>query len=277
MYDVISKVGESKVQHGKYNNRVYLMKLSAGDFPGIINELEYIALSKEYTKIFAKVPEYAKEKFLENGYVMEASIPGFYGNNKSAYFFGKFITEERKHLLKPELARDVLETARSKSNINPVSYLGKDFKIELCRESDINEMTEVYRTVFKTYPFPIHSKKYIFNTMNQNITYFSIKHKGKIVSLSSAERDKESLSVEMTDFAILPEYRGKRFSLKLLTMMEHYVKKLNYRTSYTIARSYSYGMNITFSRNGYIYNGTLVQNTNISGKIESMNVWYKPL
>jgi len=34
-------------------------------------------------------------------------------------------------------------------------------------------------------------------------------------------------------------------------------------------------MNITFSRMGYRYSGTLLNNTNISGRLESMNVWYK--
>ena len=48
-------------------------------------------------------------------------------------------------------------------------------------------------------------------------------------------------------------------------------------TAYTIARAISFGMNITFAKNGYKYSGTLKNNTNISGKLESMNVWYKYL
>jgi hypothetical protein len=36
-------------------------------------------------------------------------------------------------------------------------------------------------------------------------------------------------------------------------------------------------MNITFARAGYRYAGTLVNNTQICGQLESMNVWYKPL
>ena len=48
-------------------------------------------------------------------------------------------------------------------------------------------------------------------------------------------------------------------------------------TAYTIARSLSYGMNITFARQGYRFGGTLTNNTEISGAIESMNVWYRSL
>jgi hypothetical protein len=47
------------------------------------------------------------------------------------------------------------------------------------------------------------------------------------------------------------------------------------KTLYTIARSHSAGMNITFAKKGYLFGGTLINNTDISGKIESMNVWYK--
>jgi hypothetical protein len=36
-------------------------------------------------------------------------------------------------------------------------------------------------------------------------------------------------------------------------------------------------MNATFAKAGYSFGGTLINNTNISGDIESMNVWYKNL
>ncbi|MFW5803052.1 MAG: hypothetical protein ACOCWJ_03955 [Verrucomicrobiota bacterium] len=49
------------------------------------------------------------------------------------------------------------------------------------------------------------------------------------------------------------------------------------RTAYTIARALSPGMNITVARCGYTFAGTLTNNTNISGQIESMNIWHKSL
>jgi len=36
-------------------------------------------------------------------------------------------------------------------------------------------------------------------------------------------------------------------------------------------------MNITFAKQGYQYAGCLVNNSNICGSIESMNVWYRQL
>ena len=81
----------------------------------------------------------------------------------------------------------------------------------------------------------------------------------------------------MTDFATLPEYRGRHLATALLRRMEQQVKQRGIQTAYTIARAVSYGMNITFAKTGYAFAGTLANNTNICGNLESMNVWYKHL
>ncbi len=137
------------------------------------------------------------------------------------------------------------------------------------------KMAEIYRRVFATYPFPIHDPEYLQSTMHGATVYFGVWKDGKIAALSSAEMDPRSGSVEMTDFATLPEYRGNGLALFLLQKMEEEMKSRGIRSLYTIARAYSFGMNITFARNGYRFGGTLTNNTNICGNLESMNVWYK--
>lgn len=138
-------------------------------------------------------------------------------------------------------------------------------------------MQEVYKKVFQTYPFPIHDTSYLFKTMNNNVDYFCIENDKKIIALSSAEKDENNAYAEMTDFATLPDWRGHGFALILLNKMERSMKKQGITTTFTIARSASPGMNITFAKAGYDYAGRLKNNTNISGKIESMNIWYKKL
>lgn len=81
----------------------------------------------------------------------------------------------------------------------------------------------------------------------------------------------------MTDFATLPDWRGHGLAAPLLFHMENEIGKKGIKTAYTIARSASAGMNITFAKLGYCYAGRLKNNTNISGSIESMNIWYKPI
>ena len=59
--------------------------------------------------------------------------------------------------------------------------------------------------------------------------------------------------------------------------MEEDVLKEGINLAYATARSLSYPVNTIFTRGGYFYGGTLVNNANICGSFESLNVWYKPL
>jgi RimJ/RimL family protein N-acetyltransferase len=81
----------------------------------------------------------------------------------------------------------------------------------------------------------------------------------------------------MTDFATSRHHAGNNLSMLLLNHMEHEMKRQGISTLYTIARLLSLPMNKTFLRSGFTYSGTLRNNTNISGRIESMNLYYKRL
>lgn len=275
MNDIIEYIGDSLVQHGKYNDRIYLMKLSRNDISGIIKQLDKIALDKGYSKVSVKVPEYAKESFLHNGYVEEAFIPRFYNAYENGYFLGKFFSEKRGAGDKTGRINEVLEAARLKGTKGRPIELESGFNYKIIEPSEASQLVEVYKTVFETYPFPIHDSEYILTTMKRNVTYFGIWEDNRIAAVSSAETDIESQNAEMTDFAVLPQYRGKNFAGYLLKMMEEEIIRKNMKVTYTIARATSFGMNITFAKEGYRFGGTLINNTNICGCFESMNVWYK--
>lgn len=142
---------------------------------------------------------------------------------------------------------------------------------------DAENMSRIYKAVFPTYPFPITRPQYLIETMHSHIVYFGAEYDHHLAALASSEMNSDNQNVEMTDFATLPRYRGRNLSVVLLKKMESVMQNQGIKTAYTIARAVSAGMNITFAKAGYIYSGTLVNNTNISGNIESMNVWYKTL
>ena len=278
MYDLITNLGNSVIQHGTFNDRIYLMKLSRDDFPDILPKLDSLVSQNGYTKIFAKVPDFAKDTFLNEGYELEAQIPGFYSGIQRAYFLGKYFSPERKQIQNSDTIHDVLAAAHTKASAKLQGYpLPDDYTSRQCERADILEISELYKNVFETYPFPIHDSDYILKTMQDNVTYFGVWNNKRLISIASTEMDLRSENVEMTDFATLPDYLGKGLSVYLLNRMENYVKTIGLKTTYTIARSLSYGMNITFAKMGYTYSGTLKNNTNISGSLESMNVWYKLL
>ncbi len=277
MNDRIETLGRSRIQHGKYNNRIYLMKLSRSDLPEILPRLDRLARNRSYSKVFAKVPKSAKTPFCRQGYRVEAIIPNFYREEEDVIFFGKYLEGDRQREQKPELVNKVLAAAKAKARSDMAPPLPKPFRLKRADQRDAPAMAGVYRQVFATYPFPIHEPDYLKRTMEENVAYFGLWHGEQLVALSSAEMDLAGQNAEMTDFATLPDYRGKGLATFLLAAMETDLNTLGIKTAYTIARAYSYGMNITFSRNGYSFSGTLTNNTNIFGGLESMNVWYKTL
>ena len=168
---------------------------------------------------------------------------------------------------------NVINTALSKEKSLNFT-LPPEYSIRKCKKYDVKQMADLYQKTFDTYPFPIHNHEYLLKTMEDNVVYFGIFKEDEVVALSSAEIDYDYLNVEMTDFATLPKFCGNGLSSHLLMKMDKEMKASGIRTAYTIARASSYGMNIVFAKCGYEYCGRLVNNTNISGNIESMNVWY---
>jgi putative beta-lysine N-acetyltransferase len=252
------------------------MKLSKNDCPDIIYKLEKLALEKGYSKIFAKVPASAKDEFEKNDYLSEAYIPMFFSGCEDVYFMGKYFAASRMVNDRYEEINKILHIARSKAE-EIKSDLPAEFCFKICDKSHVSQIAKVYKRVFETYPFPIYDPQYITKIIDENFIYYSIWENKKIVALSSSEMDISSQNVEMTDFATLPEYRGNGFAFYLLQKMEDEMRKRNMKTAYTIAKAVSYGVNIIFSKMGYKYSGTLLNNTNISGSLQSMNLWYKSL
>ena len=275
MNDRVTLIENSIVQHGKNNDRIYLMKLSREDFPSIIGRLDELAKEERYSKIFAKVPAYAKDEFKKNGYLVEASIPRFFNGKEDVYFLGKYFDESRMLENRIEEINEILNVAGSKKEEETEFFLPSGFECKICNKSHIYQMADLYKKVFDTYPFPIFDPWYINKTMDENFIYSSIWENDLIVALSSSEMDIDSKNVELTDFATLPEYQGNGFAIYLLNNMEKEMQKRKIRTAYTISRAVSFGINIIFAKMGYKYSGTLLNNTNISGNFESMNVWYK--
>jgi putative beta-lysine N-acetyltransferase len=234
------------------------------------------AADEGHSKIFAKIPESAIKSFLEAGFRKEARVPGFFDGREAAAFMGYYLDPERRREADPGTLDDILELSR-KQPASVITPPENGASLGTCSAGDAEEMADIYRKVFPTYPFPIHDPGYLRETMESHVIYFGATARGRLVALSSSEMDMDAKNVEMTDFATLPDWRGNRLGIHLLTLMEKAVMAKRIKTAYTIARAASPGMNITFARLGYQYGGRLVNNTNISGRIESMSIWYKSI
>lgn len=275
--DKVAILHGAEIQHGDLNRRIYLMKIGSADPVRLIPALRELARECGYTKIFARLPAARAEPFIEAGYEEEARIPHYYNGAEDGLFLSLFLDPDRSRLVDREELDNVLELARARAGAGNSKALLAGAELRSCTEADADEMSRIYRKVFPSYPFPIDDPAYLLKTMRTNVAYYGVEIDGNLTALASAELDRVGSNVEMTDFATLPEWLGNGFAAHLLEFMECEMRKRNIQTACTIARAVSAGMNITFSKLGYEFGGRLKNNTNISGQIESMNIWYRPL
>ena len=275
MTDKIEYIGKTVIQHGKGNNRVYLMKLDMlSDKLQIIDYIGKLCREEGYTKSFVKIRASDFPLFFLRGYRMEAYIPDFFRNNDDCIFACRYFSEERALFAEIENGENLVSLLAVNENKRGKRKADK-FSEQKAVESDAEQLAGFYSSSFPNYPFPLSDSEYVLKTMKSNVDYFIIRDKGRIIAASSAEIDSSEINAEMTDFAVNPEYRGAGLAGMLLAVMEKHLKTGPVKTLYTIARLNSPAMNAVFMKSSYKYSGTLVNNTNISTGIESMNVWYK--
>ncbi len=278
MPDTMEKLGRSLIQHGPDSDRIYLIKLDPADVATIVTQLEASAQRNDYGKIFCKVPVPAAETFIHAGYHEEARIPKFFDGRMDVAFMSRFRKSERAQVSgeQQKTIEQTLAVAEKKRESQAVATESAH-QIRQLEQNDTPQLAALYRTVFPSYPFPIFDEAYLRETMTTHIRYFGAFEGDRLIAAASAETDPEARNAEMTDFATEPSHRGQGLAVTLLGAMEIDMKKAGFATLYTIARAVSVGMNVTFARCGYYFGGTLMNNTQISGGIESMNVWYKNL
>jgi len=275
--DSMIRMPGALLQHGPSSDRVYLMKLASPDVPRIIRFMEQLASTKGYSKLFAKVPEQAEGWFRAQGFKVEARVPGMFNGSQDGCFMAKYPKRERSVISSPKLVQKVLKTAREQ-DLQSGQSLPEGWKIDAMTPDDAKTMADLYSRVFESYPFPIHDPEYLRSTMDSHVRYFGVRDDaGRLTALASAEMDCSAGNVEMTDFATLEDARGKGLASILLAHMEKEMAGAGISAAYTIARAHATGMNIVFARQGYAFAGTLPNNTQIKGDLESMNVWYKHL
>jgi putative beta-lysine N-acetyltransferase len=274
-HDTIVHWGNSIIQHGHFNNRVYVIRLDPRDIDGILQYIENLAVKEGYTKIFVKVPESASERFSDNGYITEAKVPCFYKGSEAALFMAKYSDPSRQIMTQPAIIADVRKVSESHAGSMMPQILPPGFSLMPAQVTDANDIAALYRLVFETYPFPIFDPEFIVESMQGHVQYYIIKNTHTLAAVASCEIDWDNRNVEVTDFATNPLFRGRGFASALLAAMEDNMRTRGIFLTYTIARAGFQPINLVFASAGYQFGGVLPNNTNICGSMESMNVWYK--
>lgn len=194
-----------------------------------------------------------------------------------AIFCARFPDPSRAEMKDADAIRDVLSVAKARGEKSEICTFPDDLVIEEAVPRDAEQIAALFGEVFETYPFPVGDPRFLRDMMEENTRYFFVASGERVAAASSAEMDPVTKSVEMTDFATLPAYRGMGLCTQLLQRMEREMAESGYKVAYTIARAAFYPINITFAKSGYLYGGTLCNNTQICGSFESMNIWFRLL
>ena len=275
--DTVETLHGSLIQHGSYNDRIYLMRFNSDDVDQLLAALDELALGRGYGKIFAKIPATIWPRFKTAGYASEAQVPRFFHGRIDARFGAKYFAPHRRRV--DDMAALLRWTGPTENE--PVRHHDaiavKPPNIISCSPSDAEEIAALYHRVFKSYPFPIQQPAHIRQMMQEGVRYFCVRERGGIAAVAAAEIDRTYDNTEMTDFATLPQWRGRGLAAHLLNYMDRETGRAGLKTAYTIARAESPGMNIVFRNCGYRFAGLLRNNTQIAGALRSMTVWYKHL
>lgn len=211
--------------------------------------------------------------FTEAGFCIEGKIDGFF-KGKDAYCVSYFIDSKRK-IADDSVQKDMLINQCLKMHSKYSVSNALPYSIRTATQKDIGEIVSLFSTVFSTYPTPVYDEDYLKQTMNGKILYKVAELEGKIIGIASADMDIENMNAEMTDCATYSEYRGKGVLSNIIYELELELKNRNFITLYSLSRAINMGINMVLCKHEYKYAGRLINNCNICGAFEDMNIWIK--
>ncbi|ADV49014.1 putative beta-lysine N-acetyltransferase [Cellulophaga algicola DSM 14237] len=278
MFDTIEKIEGAVLRHGKTHSRLYLTQSTKNNWDSLIPKMKDIAHEKKYDKIISKVPEQAIEIFESNGFHIEAKIPGLYNGITTGYFLAEYLNENRcqndKQALKTIASVKAIAQAAKSSSEEGYMSLPTNFEVRKLTTTDFSTLATLHKKAFMSHSLPIHEEAYLLELAEQNHEFYGLFKKEELIVSSILHIHKKELNIEIVDFATHPDYNGQNLSYYLLQEIKKKSDKASYKTIYSLVRATSYGLNITFSKHGFHFGGTLYNNTVIRNSLESMNVWY---
>lgn len=260
----------------QYNQRIKILEYRVTDMEAFILRVRVLAVANGLDKIVAMATHDDWQEFLRFGYVLEAVIR-HYHRGEDAFVVSKFRSQER--LTSTALMEEVLLIEKIMADRRPQAppVLPEGFTVELASRADIPELVGLYGAIFESYPSPLIHTSYLETVFGEDTIFAVCRHRGAIAAAASIELHAGDLAAEMTDCATLAHHRGRGLMTHLLRFLEGELERRGYVCAYTMARARSYGMNAVFHGMGYEFMGRLVNNCDIFGAYEDMNIWVRRL
>jgi beta-lysine N6-acetyltransferase len=260
----------------EFNSRIKLIQYSRYDVESLLKHLEELAKEKDIGKVMIYANPEDISFFEKLGFQREGEISGFFQGNP-ACILSRFLEEDRAHKKDEEKKDQIVEMAEQAETIKERPRLDPKYQLRHAVKEDAEALAELYQLVFETYPTPIHDPDFIRRCMDQDV-YFTVVTEGdQIVSSASADVFPHFQCAEITDCATHPDHRGNGLLSAIIYDLELRMKEKGIPHLFSLTRAVSTGMNMVIAKLGFEYKGRLIQNSQISGDFEDMNIWVKEL
>ncbi|MBA4551852.1 putative beta-lysine N-acetyltransferase [Thermoactinomyces vulgaris] len=260
----------------EFNSRIKLIQYSRYDVESLLKHLEELAKEKDIGKVMIYANPEDISFFEKLGFQREGEISGFFQGNP-ACILSRFLEEDRAHKKDEEKKDQIVEMAEQAEAIKERPRLDPKYQLRHAVKEDAEALAKLYQLVFETYPTPIHDPDFIRQCMDQDV-YFTVVTEGdQIVSSASADVFPHFQCAEITDCATHPDHRGNGLLSAIIYDLELRMKEKGIPHLFSLTRAVSTGMNMVIAKLGFEYKGRLIQNSQISGDFEDMNIWVKKL
>jgi len=261
-----------------YNRRITICEFDLARDDGAVEMIRTLAdraAAEGLDKIWLKTGAGWERALTDAGMRLEATIPGYYRGEEPALVYAMYLSARRQTPSNPAGADLIKKLVAGPGAGGEKRGLPAGITLQWGGAEHCQDLAGLYGRVYATYPFPVYDPDYVKYTIEHDVCYLTARYDGELVAAASAEINCPEKNAEMTDFATLPEWRGRGLAGCLLARLESRHAKEGLRCFYTIARSGSVGMNKVFAGAGYTFHGVLLNNCDIGGGFEDMNVWSK--
>jgi putative beta-lysine N-acetyltransferase len=278
MFEKIERVDGALIYHGDFHNRIFISEINQENLETILPKMKQLAKRKKYQKILGRAPENVVTFFKKQGFEIEAKIPGLYNGNTSGYFLadypnGNGSISNAKILKTIETVKSI---ARAANKPNEKAHMELPVNCDIIKINSVHygDLAQLNAKAYKYHPSHIVTEQDLLDLANLNHQFYGLYEGGVLLVYATIQFHPEEANLEIVDFTTHPDYRGQNLSYYLVQELKNKMDTLHCKTIYSLVRATSYGLNITYSKHGFKYAGTLTNNALVRESIESMNVWF---
>ena len=207
------------------------------------------------------------------GLTLEATMPGFYRGERDCAVMGAAPDEARSRLANPEEVEEVERLVQQEWEPRD----RPEVDTRRAAPQDAPDIARLIAATFEHYPTPSGVPDYIAGLIQAGVPFRTVWEDGEVVACASADLVRQARTAELTDCATRPDQRGRGLMQAILLDLMDDLREMDYPTAFTLARANTPGVNIAFSRLGFMFRGCQIQSCRIGGGIEDMNVWSRRL